>query len=109
MKTVAITGGTGFVGRQLTHSLTKAGNRVIIFSRTPQKHQNEELITYSYWDARKEEIDLPQLSRINAVVNLPGTGIGDKRWTEKRKAAIFNSRVNGTSFLVQQLLKKVLH
>lgn len=105
MRTIAITGGTGFVGRHLANALSKAGNKIIIFSRSPQKQPNEDLITYSYWDPMKSEIDIPQLSRINAVVNLAGTGIGDQKWTKKRKNAIFNSRVRGTSFLVQQLLE----
>lgn len=105
MRTIAITGGTGFVGRHLTNALTAAGHRVIIFSRSPQQHKDQPLITYSYWDAAKEEIDILQLKEINAVINLAGTGIGDKRWTKKRKSAIFNSRIQGTSFLVQQLLQ----
>lgn len=43
------------------------------------------------------------LTGCEAVVNLAGAGIGDKRWSEKRKEEIFVSRVSATSFLCEKV------
>jgi uncharacterized protein (TIGR01777 family) len=40
---------------------------------------------------------------LDAVIHLAGAGVADKRWTAKRKAEIYNSRISGTRFLVQSL------
>ncbi len=49
MKTIGITGGTGFIGKHLTDILTEKGYNVIIFSRTPIK--GKESGVYKICDA----------------------------------------------------------
>ena len=51
----------------------------------------------------KGEIDSKELEGFDVVIHLGGVGIGDKRWSKKRKAAIRDSRVNSS-----QLLSKTL-
>jgi uncharacterized protein (TIGR01777 family) len=41
----------------------------------------------------------------DAVVNLAGENIGDKRWTAERKQRIIGSRLNATNALVQAIAK----
>ncbi len=103
MKTIGITGGTGFVGRHLTTLLINKGYNVVIFTRNAPKDRINQQLTYAHWDADKRECDINALKELQAVVHLAGAGIADKRWTEKRKKAIFDSRVTGTDFLVSQL------
>jgi hypothetical protein len=55
------------------------------------------------WDPEKKEIDSSLLHDIDAVVHLSGENIGDGRWTEDKKARIFESRVISTSFLSQTI------
>jgi uncharacterized protein len=102
MKTIGITGGTGFVGRHLTAMLTKNGFNVVIFTRHPEKHPDEPGIDYTYWDPAKNKCDHGALNKLDAMVNLAGTAI-NTRWTKKNKASILDSRVHGTRFLVSQL------
>ena len=55
------------------------------------------------WDPTAGSIDAPALEGHDAAVNLAGAGIGDRRWTAKHKAAIRDSRVQGTGLLARTL------
>ena len=103
MKTIGITGGTGFVGSALARLLISKGYDVVIFTRNKTGQGNEPHTTYTHWDAVAGISDDRILAQLNAVVNLAGTGIADKRWTERRKKEILDSRVKGTDFLVTKL------
>jgi uncharacterized protein (TIGR01777 family) len=102
MKTIGITGGTGFIGGHLTELLIRKGYKVVIFSRST-KNVESEYVSYAHWDADKGEIDKPALARIDGLVHLAGASIAEKRLTEKRKQEIIHSRVQSTGFLVAQL------
>ena len=43
---------------------------------------------------------LTDLTRIDAVINLSGYGVAEKRWSAKTKALIRNSRIDSTRLLV---------
>lgn len=103
MQTIGITGGSGFVGQQLTSFLVNKGYDVIIFTRTVSKKPLKiPHVSYAHWDHDTGECDINALREVNAVVHLAGAGV-DKIWTEKRKKRIMESRVKGTNFLVSQL------
>ncbi len=55
------------------------------------------------WDPAAGSIDAVALEGHDAVVNLAGAGIGDRRWTAQHKAAIRDSRVQGTGLLARTL------
>lgn len=103
MKTIGITGGTGFIGRHLTKLLTDRGDKVVIFTRHPVNKKETYRVSYAYWDPDKSRCDIDALSTVNAMVHLAGAGIADKRWTIERKKEIVTSRTKGTRFLVGQL------
>nr|WP_246590132.1 TIGR01777 family oxidoreductase [Marinobacterium ramblicola] len=88
-----ITGGTGFIGRQLVKALLARGDKVGVLSRRPESAR---------LDARVELYsELAQIQgQVDAVVNLAGAPIADKRWSDKRKALLLESRVQLTSQLV---------
>jgi uncharacterized protein (TIGR01777 family) len=46
---------------------------------------------------------LKNAGELDAVIHLAGAGIGDKRWSEKRKKEILSSRTNSTNLLVATL------
>lgn len=99
---VAITGGTGFVGKKLVHRLFKEGHEITLLSRSPEKAKQ----TFSFptkaiaWTAGKTTLAASALAGIDVVLNLAGEGIADKRWTTARKKAIYDSRILGTRSLV---------
>ena len=83
MKTILIAGGTGFIGRRIQKLLENSNYKVSILSRTPKKSNEFQ------WDPSKGEIDKKALENVSAIINLCGSGIGDKRWTAKRKEELF--------------------
>jgi uncharacterized protein (TIGR01777 family) len=55
------------------------------------------------WHPDKGIIDKQQLEGIDAVVHLAGENIAEGRWTDEKKRAIRESRVNGTTLLSETL------
>lgn len=103
MQTIGITGGTGFIGHHLTDLLLKQGYRIIIYTRDMHKVSRKPNIKYSYLCPAEQKFDLSWFKDLDAVINLAGAGIADKRWTTKRKKEIVDSRVQGTTFLIDKL------
>lgn len=94
---IAITGASGLIGSALTHSLELAGHRVLpVVRRNPTGDQIG-------WDPAKGTIDAAGFEGISGVVHLAGEPIGGGRWNEARKAAIRDSRVDGTRLLAETL------
>jgi uncharacterized protein (TIGR01777 family) len=102
MQTVLITGGTGMIGQALAKQLIANGYDVIILSRNPKRSSRPHL-TYAKWDIEKGEIDEYALVNTNIIVHLAGEGVADKRWSDKRKQAIVDSRVQSGNLLVKAL------
>ncbi|MBZ0100145.1 MAG: TIGR01777 family oxidoreductase [Taibaiella sp.] len=104
MKIIGIAGGTGLTGRYLSKLLADDGYEIIVFTRKPEKNRKYiKNTTYALFDPIRNKIDKEQLAKVDAMVNLAGEGIADKRWTEQRKTEILESRVIGTRFLTEQL------
>ncbi|WP_205677766.1 TIGR01777 family oxidoreductase [Brumimicrobium salinarum] len=74
--------------------LNKCGHEVRILTRQENPHP-----PYFHWNPKKKEIDRAAIKGVQVIINLAGAGIADKRWTEKRKEEIFNSRIKPTQFL----------
>lgn len=104
-KTILIIGGTGLIGSRLTEILTEKGNIVHVLSRS--KHKDCDGIKYYQWNIAKSEID-DNAVLVDYIVNLAGNGIADKRWTQKRKKLIRNSRIQCLQVL-ENSLKKTGH
>ena len=100
-KHVLITGGTGLIGKSLTISLLNLGYQVSHLSR--ESGNNPSVKTY-LWDIDKGEIDEHCIDGVDTVLHLAGTGIADKRWTDKRKTEIIESRTKSIS-LIYRLIK----
>ena len=95
---VVIAGGTGLIGRRLVRSLLAADHDVVILSRAAAAEAGGARVVR--WDARTPTGPwVDELVGADAVVNLAGAGIGDGRWTRKRKDEIVTSRVEATSAL----------
>jgi len=96
---VAITGSTGLVGSEVVTVLSAEGHEVFrLVRRVPAP--GEKAVR---WDPGKGEIDAAGLEGFDAVIHLAGENVGSGRWTAARKAAIHDSRVNGTRLLCETL------
>lgn len=88
---VAITGSTGLIGGALVSALTARGDRVVRLVRSAPRTPVEV-----QWDPASRRLDPAVLEGVDAVVNLAGAGIADKRWSADRKREILASRVDAT-------------
>ena len=95
---VLIAGGTGLIGRRLVRTLLSAEHDVVVISRGAATDAGATRVVS--WDARSPAGDwVAELADSDAVVNLAGAGIGDRRWSGKRRDEIVTSRVEATSAL----------
>ena len=97
---ILITGGTGLVGKHLTKLLLSKGYKVSFLSR--KKEQIPNVKVYQ-WDIEKGQIDADALTNVDYIVHLAGAGIADKRWTDKRKQEIIDSRIKPIQLLNKHL------
>ncbi|MGP1910089.1 TIGR01777 family oxidoreductase [Metabacillus sp. JX24] len=90
---IAIAGGTGFVGNELTDYLAENGNEVLILTRS-KKESDKSGVRFVEWmtDGAAPE---KELEGIDAFINLAGKSIND-RWTEENKKEIVESRIKTT-------------
>jgi len=103
---ILITGGTGFVGTQLTSRLIQDRHEVTILTRSLKgaKGSSPE-ISYLEGDPTKKGPWQEAIKNHDAVINLAGASIFSK-WTEEHKKAIRESRVNTTQNIVEGILSR---
>lgn len=97
MRTV-VAGASGLIGRALTTQLQAQGHTVTRLVRRAAKNADE-----LSWDPTTSSFDPATWIGVDAVINLAGAGVGDKRWTKAYKAEILNSRVQTTSALASAI------
>lgn len=90
---IAISGGTGMVGKKFSKLLLSEGHEVIILTRG-ESHQADG-IQYVQWLKENLNPEL-HLENLDAFVNLAGVSLNDGRWTEKQKQKIYTSRMQTT-------------
>ncbi|WP_216830535.1 TIGR01777 family oxidoreductase [Alkalihalobacterium elongatum] len=102
---IAIAGGTGFIGTELTQHFTKQGHQIYILTRTPkEKKENINFIQWLVPDSKPHE----KLPKIDVFINLAGESIGAGRWTQQRKERILKSRITATKAAVS-LMEQLEH
>lgn len=92
---VLITGGSGFIGTALVHNLVAAGHEVLVLSRSVQR--TARLLGVPVLDQLDQ---IPSSDNIDAIVNLAGAPIVDRRWSEARKKLLRDSRLKTTEALL---------
>ena len=98
MKTIAIAGASGTIGKALEKFLIQKGDSVKRLVRRDEIDDSE-----IFWDPDSNNLDPKRLIGIDAIVNLGGVGIGDKRWSQKRVEQILSSRTRGTKLISKTL------
>jgi uncharacterized protein (TIGR01777 family) len=96
---VVVAGGSGFLGQALVRSLAAAGHEVKVLTRRARGRDDITWLPNGQtgpWAAH--------LVGVDAIVNLAGEGIADRRWTAARKTALRESRLQATSSLVEAAL-----
>jgi uncharacterized protein (TIGR01777 family) len=98
---ILMTGGTGFVGKQLTSRLIQDGHAVTILTRSlRESDQLPQGVSYLQGDPTQKGPWQEAVKNHDAVINLAGASIFAK-WTEEHKRAIRESRVRTTRNIVE--------
>ncbi|WDP85826.1 MAG: TIGR01777 family protein [Desulfobacter sp.] len=104
MKTILITGASGFVGRYLAKVLLDQNNAVIGLG-TSSAHPFEQIYDAFTWISADTGLPGPWQNRVqeaDVIINLAGRNIFNP-WTRAYKKAIYDSRVKTTQNLVAAL------
>lgn len=94
---ILITGGSGLIGRHLIARLLERGNSLSVVTRSPEKARqrlDSRVVLLKGLDG------LQSLDAFDAVINLAGEPIADKRWSEEQKQRLCQSRWKITERLV---------
>lgn len=102
---ILVTGATGLVGKELVHRLIERGHEVSILTRNPDKAKAKFNVPINAfkWDAKNELPPKESVENIDGVINLLGENIAAKRWSDKQKKEIIDSREKTTQNLVKQI------
>ncbi|MEH0845788.1 TIGR01777 family oxidoreductase [Micromonospora sp. CPCC 205711] len=91
---ILMAGASGFLGTRLVDRLTADGHQVTRLVRRPPRASDER-----QWNPSAGQLDPAVVAEADAVVNLAGAGVGDKRWDDAYKQLIRSSRVDSTTTL----------
>jgi uncharacterized protein len=101
---IAIAGATGFVGSRLVEQLQAQGDLVVILTRNPQQASKRfpqaEIVGYNPLKSGEWQ---DSISGCDAVINLAGEPIAEKRWTPPQKRIMMESRQVGTQKIVEAI------
>jgi uncharacterized protein len=91
---IAIAGSSGLIGSALVSALRAADHRVLRIVRRAPSNADEV-----FWNPDTGEFDAGALRGVDAVVNLCGISIGQKRWSGAFKQSLRDSRIGPTEVL----------
>jgi len=98
---ILISGSHGFIGSAVHRSLEQGGAELLRLIRQTQIAHSDEV----FWNLPDNFIDHSKLMDLDAVIHLAGENLFG-RWNEKKKQAIYDSRIKSTAFLAQILAAK---
>lgn len=96
---VAIAGSSGLIGTALVSALRATDHRVIRIVRRAPSTADEV-----FWNPETGEFDADTLRGVEAVVNLCGVNVGQKRWSGAFKQSLRDSRITPTEVLSNAVL-----
>jgi len=97
-KRILITGGTGFIGHVLCREMLTRSYELTVLSRQPE---DKVRALCGKVDVISDLESLRSHSGYEAVINLAGEGIAEKRWTDERKQTLRDSRIGLTNNLTE--------
>jgi len=102
---IFFTGGTGFIGRNLIAALIKRGNEVTTISRHPaeaKKLLGGEVTVISGNPSQGGDWQ-QSAAASDAIINLCGAPILDKKWNAERQQLLLDSRILPTRRIIEAL------
>lgn len=99
---VLICGGTGFLGRALTKSLTADSHKVFVLTRGSRVPEGAQAVT---WDAKTTSGWGHLVNEMDVVIHLAGKSLSTFPWTRANKQAFHDSRI-GLGLLLAQAIRE---
>jgi len=93
-RSILISGASGLLGSAARRAFTMAGDRVTVLVRRAPRADGE-----IRWDPAAGQLDPAAVAGFDAVLHFSGAGIGDARWTDRRKQTLRSSRIDSTELL----------
>jgi len=95
---ILLAGASGFLGTRLADRLRDAGHDLTRLVRRSPESPDERS-----WRPSAGELDPAVVADADAVINLAGAGVGDKRWTPGYKSLIRSSRVDSAGTIARAI------
>lgn len=95
---IVLAGVSGFLGTALSQRLSADGHQLVRLVRREVRGADEVR-----WDPAAGQLDVAALAGTDAVINLAGAGVGDRRWSAAYKQVILDSRVDTTRTIAQTI------
>src|SRR5262245_19488432 len=95
---IVMAGASGFLGTALRKRLREHGHELVLLVRREPERPDQVR-----WDPAAGRLDPAVLATADAVVNLAGAGVGDRRWNAAYKRVLRDSRVDTTATLAQAI------
>jgi uncharacterized protein len=92
---IALTGASGFIGREVIRAASRRGHEIVAFSRDPQRVVHDTIETRPFSLAAP-----PDFAGCEAVIHLAGENVAGL-WTAAKMRRIRDSRVLGTRRVVE--------
>jgi uncharacterized protein len=95
---ILLAGASGFLGTRLVEHLRGQGHEITRLVRRPARSADEVP-----WQPSAGQLDPAPVAAADAVINLAGAGVGDKRWTASYKSRLRSSRVDSTGTIARAI------
>jgi hypothetical protein len=104
---IIVAGGSGFIGSEVIRKLLVSKHQVVLLSRNPSsvRLQQNDSLRIVQWDGKAIGDWSEFMNGADAVINLSGENIATKRWSQKQKACLINSRIEPTKAIIQSINK----
>lgn len=102
IKTILITGGSGFIGTKLTQALLDKGYAVVV-ADLGEPRIKHELLAFEKLNLSHNEIPKKYDGVLYGIIHLAGKNIFG-RWTEGFKNVVYDSRIESTRKIVETIL-----
>ncbi len=100
---ILITGGTGFVGRELTSRFVREGHEIVVVTRSVKdSRETPKGVSYLQGDPTQRGPWQKAVPKCDVIVNLAGASIFS-RWSEEYKKLIRESRLLTTRRIVEAI------
>lgn len=97
---IAVAGSSGLIGTALVYALRATDRRVLRLVRRAPTNADEV-----FWNPDTGEFDADALRGVDAVVNLCGVNVGEKRWSGAFKQSLRDSRIGPTEVLARAVVE----